>query len=71
MPTASIGQIETKITGSVENLPIRWSEPRGGLRLGALFVVAKKDQTPRFRKGDQAAMQLFVQNMTKQRAMSF
>ena len=50
---------------SYDGLPIHWGEPVAGLRLGAMFLGAQKDQVKSFKGNDKAVVQLFVQNVSQ------
>ncbi|QDV24651.1 M56 family metallopeptidase [Aureliella helgolandensis] len=45
------------------NLPIAWGESKNGMRVGAMFTDEAHGTLKRFRHGDLAQLQLFVQNV--------
>jgi beta-lactamase regulating signal transducer with metallopeptidase domain len=51
---------------SFAELPIRWGEPVSGLRIGVVFLDTPQAGDKRFRHGELAQAQLFVQNVSEQ-----
>ena len=55
--------LPVKFDSSQDSLPIYWGQPVAGLRIGAMFLDSRKDHMRSFKPRDQAASQLFVQNV--------
>lgn len=62
----SVQATETANEPAYAELPIHWGKPVHGLRVGAMFVDAPADGIRFFDTTDQAQLNLFVQNVSKE-----
>ena len=62
----SVQATETANEPAYEELPIHWGKPVHGLRVGAMFAHAPADGIKFFDTTDQAQLNLFVQNVSKE-----
>ncbi len=58
--------VDPRVPDANDEQSIRWGEPVNGLRLGAKFDGANKQEAMHFRHGDRANIQLFLQNVSDQ-----